>query len=798
MYFDFLLLNAFIKQRDAAPQLDGVHLKNKPTKATNEVMLCKNMGSECFKYSLLIESQRLRSKFNGIEELKKKQAQSNVMDNNCSADDRLPDGVEFTASNRIDKIEMNDSFDLHLLKEILELRNAFGRVIDKKYFKNNDALLFQLLLFYYELDYSTFVQAKVYDHTRKHETYNSVDKNTIFATNLVYNLARAKRLRHYRRLLWANDNYGINLPDEDHQDSEDEDYQVSEDKNSKKSENKGNQVPEDKEYQVPENKKFQGSENKGYQVAEDEDPLVPDDKYSKYSENKGNQVPEDKDYQVSKDIDSQDSEDDESFVESTSKGLLSKRKHLSILDKDFVSLFNSMPVVKAAILLCSFKNNKVVFKQNKFQIEHFTTKKKDESYLLVREKSNKTNVGLTDLLGFAAKPTFIQIRLPAENVIEYFKFIRSILCLFDSIQKIQIFFFDSETAKKYNFSKNIDNKAQHCLSLIVNDLVGKELVSYRPKIHSFVIIGYKTIDDAILNALAKIPLNNFFLLGTDSKLDCLYTLKLFEPQCELKTSIREFAGTVGAAGILYSQIGGEQLKGLHVFTHMQYKNINDDMIRSDPLYNRLLTYFERGNLQSLPKVCRQGPNGEEPEMKFVVDKMRFYSPYDTWFSPAGYNSCPETKNQVIKEEIVTIDDLEEMVLYRIKLDANSPDFENKTIATINIKTPKQSDISAVLLAVKIVEGANNLVIKCTWPLDFNETFIHDDGSEKLIQLFISVFECWIVENKNKNHMLTFEAVENERTKGRLRGIFIYLYNDCHRHGIDKKLLARVTFKKLIQ
>ncbi|KAI5153357.1 hypothetical protein ENBRE01_3165 [Enteropsectra breve] len=729
MYFNFLLLNAIIKQREAAPLLDGVQIDKTSSSTAHYVTLCNSSVSKSFSYSLLKESQKLNAMIEDYEMKQKEYALQNTMNENSIAKDESLSGMKFTPSNCIKEMKIDDSFNLPLFEEITDLRNKIGRKIDSSYFKNDGDLSLELLSFYHSLDYSTSVKARVYDSFNSRTTLHPVDKNMIFAINIVYNLGRANRLRHYRKLLLKNDNCGINFANEYSQDLD----------NTEDSQDLDN----------------------------DEDSQ-----------------------------ESLDSEDDKGFVKRKVIGFFKKNSSCK-LDKDFVRLFNKMPVLKAAILMCSYKNKRVVIKQNKFQIEHFKTTGKDASYLLVEEKSNKKNIVLTDMLGYFEKPTILRIRLPAKNIIEYFNFIRNILCLFDTIDIIKTFFYDSKTASKNNFGENIDNKTQDCLSLIVNDLLGKELVSYRPKIRGFAIIGYDTINNTTLDALAKIPLEIFFLLGTNSKLDCIYTLSLFEPQCALKNSIREFGGIVSAAGILYSHIGGEQLKALHIFRQMQFKTINDDMIIKDPYYRHLPTYFEKGNLLSLPKVCRKGPNGEAPAMKFVVDNMRFYPPNDTWFSPAGYNTSYESKLQ-IKEKIVTEKELEEMVVYRIGQDASIFDFEDKKVVTLEIYDTWEESRRVIYAAVRQTKDVNYLVIKCTRPLNYLGTLFCCKPTKAFIQFFISVFKIWIEESENKNHMLTFEVIEDENNTCSLRDAFINIYKEDRNVDIDKKQLARVTFKKLIE
>ncbi|KAI5150037.1 hypothetical protein ENBRE01_1265 [Enteropsectra breve] len=470
-------------------------------------------------------------------------------------------------------------------------------------------------------------------------------------------------------------------------------------------------------------------------------------------------------------------------------------KH-SKLSKDLARLFNKMPVLKAVIVLCKLNSEKkVVIKQKFFQIKHFNADGNRLSGALIKESPNSDKIMLTKLLGFCKKPHFLRIQLPAYNINEYFDFIRHYLCLFDTISKIYIIFYDSKTINNYNFGKDIDCRTQEFLSRIVNDLLPKSVVPHRPRISSLEIIGYEIINNSILEALATIPLTSLALLGADSKLDFLYILKLFEPSCALKDSIQEFGGTCGAAGILFSLIGGKQLKKLRICTVMQIKKTNYDIVMRDPCYDRLFTFFEDGNLASLPKVCRVQPGNKDPAMKFEVKYIRILSPQEKWFSPAGCNTSSESKKLIEKEIKLNEIAVWKMVTYSTDADLELIDTKDDNEMVITIRKPIQAEISDLLEKVGNIKGKKHLIIKYTRPQECRGTWYVCREAKELTYVLITVFRTWIVDDKSNENILTFEVAEKDGSISSYKCIFFYLYK--HKYGEDafEKLLERVVFKK---
>ncbi|KAI5150036.1 hypothetical protein ENBRE01_1264 [Enteropsectra breve] len=697
MLFDYLLVYTLIIWVHASTLLECESSTPACPKPEASIYLSNNNESMRFTYQLLKESQKLNSRISAAEKEWRKIDQNQ---NNSNPQVTIINGIEFTASCNINNIQMPDSFDIEMYRGIETLRNELGKKTDGKYFSDMNELC-KLLSFYCYLDYSTRRQAHVYDYFRCKITTAPVDRNIVFALNIVYNLAIAGRLEHFKKLVTEQDKYGKNLADEN-SDAE---------------------------------KLFFSK-------------IFPDEQ-----------------------------------------------------DRNLLKLFNKMPVVKAAISLCSLNSkSRIVIKQNEFQIKHLKTKGGAKSYALVREHltqaenmltralgyAQKPEIMLTDALGYVQKPESLRIMLPVNNPVGYFNFIRDYLYLFNSVEKIHIFFYDLKTADKLELNQVDDYKTQDFLWRIVNDLHDKNAVPHRPRISSLEIIGYEKINDSTLTTLSTIPLTSLALLGRDSELDHLYTFKLFETESELKNSIQRFGGTLGAVGILYSIIPPRKLKYLTIFGYMVFKQDNIELIKNDPCYQRLRTYFRHGEVSSLPKVCSIGLWDKDPPMKFEVIDFGFHTHEDKTYSPAIYN---KSNGSIVSKEYV-----EKLVKRCPESHFDLIDIEVDDTAVLTLENNLKVSYDKLLNSIGAIKDKTNLVIKYTGEPLLIEPYATPEH-RALTDLLINVFKKWIEDDTKKKNTLTLELAVAKSSSNSFRNIFTFFYSQNNGKNVDAHLLERVLFKE---
>ncbi|KAI5151984.1 hypothetical protein ENBRE01_2479, partial [Enteropsectra breve] len=462
-------------------------------------------------------------------------------------------------------------------------------------------------------------------------------------------------------------------------------------------------------------------------------------------------------------------------------------------DREIIKLFDKIPVLKAAIILCSICKNDIVVRHPDFKIISKSNSMR-VPFTIIKEKANDDEILLSDMEIFHDKPKTLHIMLPARNVVEYFKFIRNYLRLTDSIETIAIRFYDSKRLAKYDFSSDDYRNTNDFIGWVINYFIKEEIVASRPKISGIGIYGYDRIEEHTLATLAKIPLQSFALLGTDSTLDYFYLFKLFEFESQLKSSIQKFDGAFGAAVLLYQLIGRRQITSVSISTLMQFKKLNMDMIKEDACYNRLTAYFDNGDLHSLPKACKN----DIITGNFGVLRLMLVLPINSLSYLGLYNTSAKSKAEIAKEIEVDKKDIQGVFVRCKPSDFNLINVEEKNTneTTITIKHFFVDNIIYVNTEMHFIENKDILIIEYLRPLSFKGFFTRSKEKKDLITILIDVFRKWIVNDTTKKHKLIFKVAETKKSTCPLRDIFIRTYEKIYENSHLTDCLERLTFIRI--
>ncbi|KAI5150038.1 hypothetical protein ENBRE01_1266 [Enteropsectra breve] len=466
------------------------------------------------------------------------------------------------------------------------------------------------------------------------------------------------------------------------------------------------------------------------------------------------------------------------------------------MDRKIIELFNRLPVLRAAIILCTInKDKEIVVKHPDFKIIS-EKNAQQKPYTIIREKPNNDEIVLSEMPVFREEPKILRIMLPAHNFVDYFKFIRNYLCLTDSIESIIIVFYDSERAKKYN--NDVHTNTQQFLEWVVEFLLSKEIVPNRPQIRSFGIYGYDLIDVPILASLAKIPLQGLSLLGTDSTLDYFYLFKLFESECPFKSNIQKFSGTFGAAVLLNELMGRRQISNMEMSVLMQFKTKNLAMIKKDSCWERLSAYFAHGDLHALPEACSKEFISKNHTRKLeLLRGFISHSEHKLCYLRA-YNTSAESIAEIAKEIKVTSDDIYGMTTFCMPSDFNLiTAVGNDSIeATITVEHYTKTTTLLVLQELALIEDKDTLIIEYLRPLTFKSDYTRSQEKKDLVQLLTKAFHKWITCDASNKHKLIFKVAETNRSCCSLRDIFTRAYYMEYSSKNFTKYMERVTFIKI--
>ncbi|KAI5151988.1 hypothetical protein ENBRE01_2573 [Enteropsectra breve] len=200
MYFECLLLHAFVWLGRAVSLQDANPPQPLDSETGRRIVLFNERQSVSFDYNFLMESETLRLHINNAERNYMENAKNKKTEVGCMNERVSLDGIVPSKSNTDLKLRISDSFDLKILSTIMKMRHEFVRSINTKYLRNIFAFSSFLRTYAY-LNFSPNMQTMACLPYSVYQKAQPMDKNVVFALNIIYKLAELGHLRYYKRVV---------------------------------------------------------------------------------------------------------------------------------------------------------------------------------------------------------------------------------------------------------------------------------------------------------------------------------------------------------------------------------------------------------------------------------------------------------------------------------------------------------------------------------------------------------------------------------------------------------------------